>query len=300
MHQAETSGLQKNDISLIIFFGIGGGKMKYEEVSGVRIPKIGFGTWSIGGKAGADPLSDKKSLDALRSALELGYTHFDTAEVYANGHSEELLGNAIRASGIKRGDLLITSKVHPFHMKYEDVLKACDRSLFRLGMDYLDIYLIHWPNPRIRLEVTFPALNRLVQEGKVKHIGVSNFKREMLIRAQELCETPILTDQVPYRLPDRAYVKNGVLEYCQQNNILLTAYSPIKFRNIKVNKTLKTIANDHEASTFQIALAWLIAQARVITIPMSFNPVHQKENLQAAEIELSPIEIAQLNSLYSR
>ena len=274
--------------------------MKYEDLSGIRIPKIGFGTWSIGGKSGADPSSDTKSLSALRSALDLGYTHFDTAEIYANGHAEELLGEAIRASGKKREDLLITSKVAPMHLRYEDVLKACHRSLQRLGLDYLDIYLVHWPNPLIRLEDTFPALNKLVKEGKVKHIGVSNFKLKKLKRAQELCETPIITDQVPYRLPDRAYAENGVLEYCQQNNILLTAYSPIKFRSVKVNPTLKAIANDHSASPFQIALAWLISQPRVITIPMSFNPVHQKENLLATEIELSSDEIDQLNTLYSR
>lgn len=274
--------------------------MKYEELSGVSIPKIGFGTWSIGGKSLADPASDAKSLSALRSALDLGYTHFDTAEIYANGHAEELLGEAIRASGRKREDLLITSKVAPQHLRYEDVLKACHRSLRHLGVDYLDIYLVHWPNPLIGLEDTFPALNKLVQEGKVKHIGVSNFKIKMLKRAQELCDTPIITDQVPYNLPDRSYAENGVLDYCQQNNILLTAYSPVKFRNVKVNSTLKAIAVDHSASSFQIALAWLIAQARVITIPMSFNPVHQKENLLAAEIELSPDEIDQLNNLYSR
>ncbi len=272
--------------------------MKYEELSGVRIPKIGFGTWSIGGKSSAHPSSDAKSLSALRSALDLGYTHFDTAEIYANGHAEELLGEAIRSSGKKREDLLITSKVAPVHLRHEDVLKACHRSLQRLGVDYVDIYLIHWPNPLIRLEDTFPALNKLVQEGKVKHIGVSNFKIKMLKRAQELCATSIITDQVPYRLPDRSYAENGVLGYCQENNILLTAYSPVKFRSVKVNSTLKKIANDHSASTFQIALAWLIAQARVITIPMSFNPVHQKENLLAAEIDLTPDEIDQLNNLY--
>jgi diketogulonate reductase-like aldo/keto reductase len=274
--------------------------MKYEEIAGVQVPKVGFGTWSIGGKAGADPLSDKKSLAALRSALELGYTHFDTAEVYARGHSEELVGKAIRDSGIKREELLITSKVDPLHLKYEDVLKACDKSLHRLGMECLDIYLIHWPNPLIRLEETFRALNELVKDGKVRHVGVSNFKLKQLIRAQELCETPILTDQVPYRLPDRTYVENGVLAHCQQNNVLITAYSPIKFRTIRVNPTLKAIANAHNASTFQIALAWLVAQPRVITIPMSFNPAHQKENLEAAEIELSLGEMEQLNGLYAR
>jgi diketogulonate reductase-like aldo/keto reductase len=274
--------------------------MKYEKLSGVLIPKIGFGTWSIGGRSFADPFSDGKSLSALRSALDLGYTHFDTAEIYAHGHAEELLGEAIHASGKKREDLLITSKVAPEHLRYEDVIEVCHGSLRRLRMDYLDIYLIHWPNPLIHLEDTFSALNKLVEEGKVKHIGVSNFGLKMLKRAQELCGTQIITNQVPYRLPDRSYAENGVLDYCQQNNILLTAYSPVKFRSVRVNSTLKAIAKDHGASSFQIALAWLVAQARVITIPMSFNPVHQKENLLAAEIELAPDEIDQLNKLYSR
>lgn len=273
--------------------------MKYEDLSGIRVPKIGFGTWSIGGESGADPSSDAKSLAALRSALDLGYTHFDTAEIYANGHSEELVGEAVRTSGVKREDLLITSKVAPRHLRYADVLTACQRSLQRLGMEYIDIYLIHWPNPLISLKETFLALNELVREGKVKHVGVSNFKLKKLKQARALCETPILTDQVPYRLPDRSYADNGVLDYCQQNNILLTAYSPVKFRNIKVNSTLNATAKAHNASTFQIALAWLISQPQVITIPMSFNPAHQKENLQAADIELTQEEIAQLNTLYS-
>jgi diketogulonate reductase-like aldo/keto reductase len=166
-------------------------------------------------------------------------------------------------------------------------------------VEYLDIYLVHWPNPHIRLEDTFSALNQLVQEGKVKHIGVSNFSLKLLKHAQELCATPIITNQVPYSLPERSYAENGVLEYCQQNNIVLNAYSPVKFRNVNVNSTLKAIAKDHSATSYQIALAWLIAQARVITIPMSFDPVHQEENLLAAEIELSADEIEQLNNLYS-
>jgi len=274
--------------------------MKYEELAGLRIPKIGFGTWSIGGKSIADTSSDEKSLAALLSALELGYTHFDTAEVYANGHAEELLGQAIRASGVKREGLIITSKVTPLHLRYKDVLKAFDGSLRRLGVDYMDIYLIHWPSPVVKLEETFRGLNELVKNGKVKHVGVSNFKLKMLMRAQELCETPIITDQVPYRLPDKTYVKNGVLEYCQKSDILLTAYSPVKFRNVNVNAALKSIATAHGVNAYQIALAWLVAQPRVISIPMSFNPVHQKENLEAAEIELSPEETALLDNLYSR
>ncbi len=273
--------------------------MKYETLHGVQIPKIGFGTWSMGGESSADPSKDAESMAALLSALSLGYTHFDTAEIYSGGHSEELLGQAVAESGIKRETLFITSKVWPHHLTYPEVLKACENSLRRLKMEYLDLYLIHWPNPLIPLDETFRALNQLVSEGKVKHLGVSNFNLKRLKRARELSETPLLANQVPYCLPNKKYVKNGVLEYCQQNDVLLTAYSPIKFRNLKVNQTLKEIAAAHNATSFQIALAWLVTQPRVIAIPMSHNPMHQRENLLAADIELTPEEIKKLDDLYN-
>jgi diketogulonate reductase-like aldo/keto reductase len=150
----------------------------------------------------------------------------------------------------------------------------------------------------MHLDEAFRALNKLVRDGKVKHLGVSNFNLKLLQRAQSGSETPLLTDQVPYRLPDRTYVDNGVLEYCQQNDILLTAYSPVKFRNLPVNKTVKAIADAHSATSFQIALAWLATQPRVITIPMSFNPHHIRENFEAADIELSDEEFKTLGELY--
>src|SRR5512142_2053897 len=113
--------------------------MKYETVKGVKLPKIGFGTWRIGGNGAPDPSLDERSLAALSSAMELGYTHFDTAEYYAGGHTEELLGRAVRDSGIARNELFITSKVSPEHLKYDSVLRSCEKSLQRLGMDYLDL-----------------------------------------------------------------------------------------------------------------------------------------------------------------
>jgi diketogulonate reductase-like aldo/keto reductase len=273
--------------------------MKNETVHGVSIPKIGNGTWRIGGDSYPDPKRDSASLTALRAALEIGYTHFDTAEVYADGHSEELLGRAVREAHPERESLFITTKVDPGHLQYEQVLRACEGSLKRLRMDYVDLYLIHWP-PRkaAQLNEAFRGLNQLVRDGKVKHLGVSNFNVKLLKEAQSFSQTPILTDQVPYRLPDRTYVQNGVLEYCQQNDILLTAYSPVKFRNLPVNKTLQAIANAHAATSFQIALAWLVAQQRVITIPMSLDPQHIRENFEAAAIELSREEVETLNNLY--
>jgi len=272
--------------------------MKFETLRSLQIPKMGFGTWRIGGEARPDPSVDVQSRKALLSALELGYTHFDTAEYYAGGHAEELLAEAVRESGVQRESLFITSKVSPEHFRSADLLKACERSLRRLQTDYLDLYLLHWPNPLIPLKEPFKALNQLVREGKVKHAGVSNFKMSELKKAMELSETPLLTNQVPYSLPERTYEKNGVLDFCRQNDILVTAYSPVKFRNLSVNPTIKSIAENHNATPFQIALAWLVAQPRVITIPKALDAMHQKQNLEAVEIELTGEEMERLNILY--
>ena len=274
--------------------------MKYEILPNLTLPKIGFGTWSIGGGSHPDPKLDSVSMTALRSALEIGYTHFDTAEVYADGHSEELIARALHETHTARERVFLTSKVDPGHLQYEDVFKACEGSLRRLNTEYLDLYLIHWPPRSIsKLDEAFRALNKLVNDGKVKHLGVSNFNIKQLQRSQELSETPIITNQVPYRLPDKAYVENGVLEYCQKNDILVTAYSPVKFRSMRVNKSLGEIAKAHSATPFQIALAWLVMQPRVITIPMSFNPQHIRENFDAADIELSEQEMSQLSTAWN-
>lgn len=272
--------------------------MKYETVHGVSVPKIGFGTWRIGGDSYPDPKLDAASLAALRTALEVGYTHFDTAEIYAAGHSEELIGQIVRETNTERENLLITTKVDPGHLQYEQVLTSCENSLRRLQMDYVDLYLIHWPRIGMKLDETFRALNKLVRDRKVRHLGVSNFNLKQLKQAQSFSETPLLTDQVPYRLPDKSYAENGVLAYCQQTDILLTAYSPVKFRNLPVNQTVHAIAEAHSATPYQIALAWLVVQHRVITIPMSLNPRHIKENFEAADIELTKEEFQTLSELW--
>jgi diketogulonate reductase-like aldo/keto reductase len=269
--------------------------VKYELIHGLQVPKIGFGTWSIGGRSSPDRSADAKSLAALRSALTLGYRHFDTAEMYAAGHSEELLGQAIREVGVPREQLFLTSKVLAAHLRYADALKACERSLRRLGVDYLDLHLIHWPNSQIPLSETFRALNELVRDGRVRHVGVSNFDLKLLKQARQLSSTPILADQAPFSLRDRTYSQNGVLEYCQQNGVLLTAYTPFEEGGLRINGHLASIAKAHDATPHQIALAWLVAQPHVITIPMSHDPGHQRENLAAADIELSSAEMAQLN-----
>ena len=271
--------------------------MRTETAHSLTLPKIGFGTWKIGGGMSPNRSLDSKSLSALRAALEVGYTHFDTAEMYADGHAEELIGEAVRGSGKKREDLVITSKVMPENLKYDNVLQSCDRSLKYLGMEYIDIYLIHWPRAGWKYDETFRALNKLIRDGKVRHLGVSNFNLKLLKQAQELSETPIVTNQVPYSLADRACISNGVIEHCQQNDIMVMAYEPVDKGHLHSSKSLDAIAKSHNATIFQIALAWLVAQPRVITIPMSFNPQHIRENFDAAEIELTQDEMEQLTNV---
>jgi diketogulonate reductase-like aldo/keto reductase len=270
--------------------------MKFENLAdGARVPVLGLGTWGIGGGSRPDRSQDKHLVAAIQTALQLGYTHIDTAEMYGGGHTEELVGQAIH--GVKRQDLFLVSKVWPDHLRYERLLTSCQASLDRLGVDYLDIYLVHWPNKSIPLEDTFRALNHLVKDGRALHIGVSNFNLDQLRHAQDLADTPLATNQVPYSLFERSCVRNGMLEYCQQNGILLTAYTPIEKGRVARNPVVQQMASRHAATPVQIALGWLLQQAGVIAIPMSTNPGHLRENLESVSLKLSTEDMQRLNQL---
>jgi diketogulonate reductase-like aldo/keto reductase len=262
---------------------------------GTKIPVIGLGTWLMGGDTRPDHSQDDKSLHALKAALEMGYTHIDTAEMYGRGHSEELIGQAIQ--GFDREKLFLATKVKPPNLGYKSVLRSLEGSLKRLRVDYVDLYLIHWLSGSVRLEETFRALNQVVREGKVRYLGVSNFDLQDLKESQKLSETPIATNQVPYSLVHRQYVNNGVIPNCQENEIIVTAYSPVEKGRLMSKGTLEEIARRRQVTPYQAALAWLINQPWVITIPMSHNPEHLRQNLEAGEIELTGEEMADLNSL---
>ena len=147
--------------------------------NGDPIPAIGYGTWAIGGRMQADSSDDKRSMAGIQAALDAGYTHIDTAEMYAAGHTEELVGQTIRAARVEREDLFITSKIWPKNLAYGKLQEACENSLRRLGIDYLDLYLIHWPGDA-PLEESFRALNELQAAGKIRHVGVSNFDVDLM------------------------------------------------------------------------------------------------------------------------
>lgn len=260
---------------------------------GETIDAIGLGLWDFGGGANPDYQRDEGDLAAIHNAIAVGYRHFDTAEFYASGHSEELLGRALR--DYKRSDFFITTKVSPSHIRYDDLLAACARSLKRLQTDYIDLYLIHWPSETIPLSESMRALNQLAAEGKIRHVGVSNFELPLLKEAVKLCDTPLAANQVHYNVMHREYVQNGVLAYCQEQGILVTAYSPLLDGTLE-NATVKSIAQQHNASPAQVALQWLIQQPQVITIPKSSKQLRQQENWDASAVTLSEDEIRQLDS----
>ena len=261
---------------------------------GTPLPVMGLGTWAMGGRSTPDRSQDERALQAIRAALSIGYTHIDTAEMYANGHTEELVGQAIR--NVDRSQLFITTKVRPPNLSYHRTLDSIDGSRQRLGVESIDLFLIHWRDATPLAE-TFRALNEAVKAGKIRYLGVSNFDVAEMKEAQALSQTPIVTNQVPYSLTTRRYVQNGVIPYCQENNIVVTAYSPVEEGQLPVQNVLAEIATAHKSTPYQIALAWLVQQPRVITIPMSHNPVHLQQNWDAAAITLTPEEMARLEAV---
>lgn len=266
--------------------------MRYKKLhDGFEVPVLGLGTATYGSGGEAE-------VRAIQIALDLGYTHIDTAENYGGGGAEQLIGSAIK--GRDRSRLFITSKVSQMHLQYEQVLHAIEGSLRRLDTDYLDLYLIHWPNPAVPLEETFRALNRLVEEGKTRYIGVSNFNVEQMERSFRLTSSILATNQVHYSLFYRDPEENGVLRYCQEHDVLLTAYTPVEHGRVGESERVSNLAAAKDATTAQIALAWLIAKPSVITIPQSKNEAHLRENLGALAVQLDDEDMNLLDTLVRR
>ena len=259
--------------------------MRYEKLyDGTYIPVLGFGTSTLGGGLSADRSRDEESVAIIREAVDAGYRHIDTAQLYGGGHTEELVGKAI--SSLVREQLFITTKVRSSDLAYHKVHRALESSLERLGTSYVDLYLIHWPNPVIPLKNTFKAFNELLKKGSVRYAGVSNFSVSQVQRAQELSDAPIATNQVEYSVGSRGPERNGVQPYCREQGILITAYEPLGKGGLIGNGVLRKVADRHRVSTAQVALAWLLARPGVITIPMTSKNSHLRDNLASLDLEL--------------
>ncbi len=235
-----------------------------------------------------DKSHDDIGVEALRFGLDLGMSLIDTAEMYGAGHSEEVVSRSLEG----RRDLpFLASKVSPNHFAYDDVIRSARMSLKRLGVKQIDLYQLHWPNPRISITETMKAMEKLVNDGLVKHIGVSNFSVQQMKEArQALSKQQVVSNQVEYSLLERS-VESDIVPYCEREEITVIAYSPLAQGKIPRGRsgpftTLDQVASKLERSRNQVALSWLLHDDSVVVIPKAVKVEHLKENAEVGEFRL--------------
>jgi myo-inositol catabolism protein IolS len=294
--------------------------------SGIQITPILMGTWQAGKRMWVG-IEDAETLKAIRAAVDAGITTIDTAEVYGEGHSERIVGEALQDV---RDRVVYATKVFANHLKYDQVIAACEQSLKNLRTDYIDLYQIHWPagsfgNALVPLEETMSALNELKKQGKIRAMGVSNFSRAQLEEAAQYGR--IDSVQPPYSLFWRK-IEKDLVPYCVEHNISILAYSPLaqglltgKFgpnhqfvpednrsknqlfqgetykRAQQALEKLRPMAEQHQTTLGNLALAWLIAQPQALAIVGARNSEQAVQNAKAAEIKLSAAELAKIDNI---
>ena len=261
--------------------------------TGEKISVLGQGTWKLNRR------KSEQWKNSLRKGIELGMNHIDTAEVYGFGAAEETVGEVV--AEYDRDDLFITTKLFPLHLRYKSFKKAAYNSLRRLGLKSVDLYLIHWPIPFVSTKKLMKVLEELVDEGKTRYIGVSNYSVEQFKKAQShLKKYELVNNQLKAHLLHQAHI-NESLPFYQKEGVTMTAYSPLGhsgFTNLKgeIRERLEKIAKSHNATIQQIAIAWLINHENVIAIPKALQIKHVEANAQAAEIKLKKEEIDLLSN----
>src|SRR5215510_238257 len=257
--------------------------------SGAAMPVLGLGTWRMGESA----RRRSAELDAIRYGLELGYPMIDTAEMYGEGGAEEIVGDAI--AGLARRPFIV-SKVYPHNATRAGTVAACERSLKRLGIERIDLYLLHWRGGA-RLGETFEAFHRLREAGKIADFGVSNFDRDDMEEAARLDNGLTGSNQVLYCLSRRG-PEFDLLPLMHKKSIPLMAYSPLDQGRLLNNPTLKKLAGGLGCTAAQLALAWVMAQPGVVTIPKSSTRERVKENFAALDVKLTPEIAAELDRAF--
>jgi len=260
-----------------------------------EVPVVGQGTWQM-----AEGRRNDAEIAALRAGIARGLTHIDTAELYGSGRAEELIADAIR--GIPRRDLFIVSKVLPQNASRAGTLRACEQSLRRLRTDYLDVYLLHWRGS-IPLADTLGALEDLVDQGKIRALGVSNFDVADLEEARGLLRrAPIACNQVLYHLGER-HIDADVVPYCAKHHIAVVGYSPFghgRFPSASsaAGRPLAAVAARHKATPRQVALAFLVRKPPLFTIPKASTVAHAEDNAGALDLALTQDDIAEIDAAF--
>jgi diketogulonate reductase-like aldo/keto reductase len=258
-------------------------------LDGARVPALGQGTWHMG----ENPRAHKDEVAALRLGIELGMTLIDTAEMYGEGGAEKVVADAIEG---QRDRVFVVTKVYPHNASRTELPKACERSLKRLRIDAIDLYLLHWRERSTQLAETVEAFEKLRAAGKIKRWGVSNFDVDDMEQLWSIeSGANCAANQVLYNLENRE-IESGLLQWSQKNEIPIMAYSPVGHgRGLLESATLKKIAKRHDATPSQIALAWVLRQSRVIAIPKASREKHVRENARSIEIELTNEDLADLD-----
>ena len=263
------------------------------------LPVIGLGTWGLGGFYQRDYSSDDaRDISVIQSAIAAGVTHIDVAEIYAEGHTETLVGQAIK--NFDRSKLIITSKVHPDHFTARALIEACEGSLERLQIEYLDLYLLHAPNQFVPIAETMTGLAKVVAKGYVKHIGGSNFSKEDLAEAQKAGAIPLVNNQINYSLEARGWEDDGTIAYCKKEGMLVTAYRPLGQGKILSQPLLQSIASKYGKTPAQVAINWLITKPGVVTLVKCATAEHLRENFGAIGWELDEEDTSALNTKFPR
>src|SRR3978361_2086824 len=248
---------------------------------GAQIPALGFGT---------SPMTGGLSPDTVVAALHAGYRHIDTAWKYG---TERAVGEAMRASGVPRGDIFLTTKVSHEYLRADAFAKSVDESLAALKVDYVDLLLVHWPNPEIPLAETMPALAKAKQRGLARHIGVANFNIALLDEAIRLCPEPLVALQAEYH----PYLdQSKLLAAARERGLIFIAYCPLGRGRLFADLVLAEIAEARGRSIAQIALRWLVQQ-NIAAIPFSSNPQRITDNLNVLDFTLSDIEMKRISAL---
>jgi 2,5-diketo-D-gluconate reductase B len=251
------------------------------EAHGARIPLIGLGTWDLRGRTCAR---------LVEQALRLGYRHIDTAEMYDN---EREVGEGLRASGVKRADVFITTKVWPSHFAPRELERSAKESLVRLRLSEVDLLLLHWPNPQIPLSETLGALCKIKRMGLARHIGVSNFTVALIEEAVKLAGEPLVCDQVEVH---PFLDQSKVIAACRHHDMATVAYSPIARGGVKNDQVLARIGKAHGKTAAQASLRFLV-QHRIVVIPRTSRIERLSENLAIFDFELSDAEMAEIAGL---
>jgi diketogulonate reductase-like aldo/keto reductase len=254
-------------------------KKSYRLKSGYEMPVLGLGTWELTGKV---------CEGTVRKAIDLGYRHIDTAELYGN---ESEIGRALKGS--EREKLFITSKAASKNLGSENLIKACERSLAKLGTDYLDLYLLHWPNDNIPLSETLEAMQQLVDREMIGSAGLSNFDAARVNEALSVSSVPICNLQIEYH---PFTYREELPAFCREEGITITAYSPLARGKVFNDPTLRKMAEKYDKTAAQVSLKWLVQKGNIV-IPKSSSEEHLRENMEIFDWQLSEADIESINNI---